>query len=127
MRKFLFAAILMLAFSGVMLADGSDPMPLCRPTANHQCPQVAPTPAPAPFVLNDIIAFDGGPGPICPPKQQCPWSAEKVAQYLDELRPTYWIMADGGPMPLCDPCPYPNCVPRRCPPMKDPDPKKEIV
>lgn len=60
MRKFLFAVILMLAFSGVVVADGSDPMPLCRPTANHQCPQLK-------------VAFDGGPKPVlCPPKQQCP-------------------------------------------------------
>ena len=44
----------------VMLADGSDPMPLCRPTKSHPCP-VEPPAAARPMLQDVALKMDFKP------------------------------------------------------------------
>jgi hypothetical protein len=49
--------LFVVAMSVAVWADGSDPMPLCRPTSTKSCPKVA----------DSLPLFDGGPLLLCPP------------------------------------------------------------
>jgi hypothetical protein len=48
-----------------VLADGSDPMPLCRPSPNKPCPKQENLP-PAVILQDRLQIADGGPIPLCP-------------------------------------------------------------
>jgi hypothetical protein len=59
MKARLTISVMLLLSAIAVMADGSDPMPLCRPTSTKSCPKV----------IMPVYA-DGGPLFLCPPRSK---------------------------------------------------------
>jgi hypothetical protein len=139
MKNLILTLVAVLCLGVFSFADGTDPMPFCRPTAGHPCPKptgVTVVIAAEPVQLQVLAATpQSGPIPLCPPgDDKC-----ICEEYPDlcGVNPHFKTQAEqlaaapqSGPVPLCPPS-DPVCIcedyPDLCPKSPNVAPKTTNV